>query len=367
MISTAKRRERITAYAMLSPVILLLGLFLIAPFFYAFYLSFTNQPLVPQLRPDGTQRPADFVGIENYSRLLRVELLTLAPELGADGQPVLDENGAVVYQRPRTILRNDPRYEGLSELLQFNIGGTQYLVAAGDPTFMRSLVNIGFFVLVVVPLQTAFALGLALLVNQKLAGTNIYRTVYFSPVVTSMAIVSVIWFFLYNPSEGLINNFLRVFNLGPYDWLEHPASAMMAIILMSIWQGVGFQMIIFLAGLQEIPDSLYEASGLDGANRWQQFWYVTLPSLRNTMLFVAISTTILAFKLFVQVDVMTFGRGGPEDSTITPILHLVNEGFRGSQRVGYASAISVVFVLIVLAISLIQRNVLSGEGENAPA
>jgi multiple sugar transport system permease protein len=169
----------------------------------------------------------------------------------------------------------------------------------------------------------------------------------------------VLWFFLYNPSDGLINNFLKVFNIGPFQWLEHPASALIAIIIMSIWQGVGFQMVIYLAGLQEISEDLYEAASIDGANRIQQFRFVTLPSLRNTTLFVAISTTILAFKLFVQVDVMTFGRGGPENATITPILHMVNEGFRSAQRVGYAAAIAVVFVLIVLAISLIQRRVLS--------
>ncbi|MBE0689380.1 MAG: sugar ABC transporter permease [Anaerolineae bacterium] len=359
LTSSAQRSERTAAYLFLLPAAILLIVFSLIPFLSALRLSFTNQPLVPQLLSDGTQRPAEFVGLDNYSQLLRVELLTLEPEVGDDGQPVRDDNGDLVFPRARTILRGNEQYAGMSELTQFDLFGTRHLLAASDPTWWRSLFNVLTFVVIVVPLQTSFALGLAMLVNQKIRASNFFRTVYFAPVVTSMAIVSVIWFFLYNPDQGFINNFLSIFRIGPFQWLEHPASAMLSIILISIWQGVGFQMIIFLAGLQEIPEALYEASALDGANLWQQFRFVTLPSLRNTTIFVAISTTILAFKLFVQVDVMTFGRGGPEDATITPILHLVNEGFRGSQRVGYASAIAVVFLLLVLAISLVQRRVLT--------
>jgi multiple sugar transport system permease protein len=356
------KNQKTVAFFMLLPAVALLLLFLIIPFFMALGFSFTNIPLVPLIR-DGQQVPPDFVGLDNYSKLFRMELITLEPELTEAGEVVRDEAGNIQYPRARTILRGDDRYAGLSELLQFNLFGTQYLLAADDPTFYHSLANIAFFAFWVVPFQTAFALGLAMLVNQKITGSTIFRTIYFSPVVTSMAIVSVIWFFLYNPNEGLINNFLGVFGFGPFQWLDSPQSAMPSIIIMSIWQGVGFQMIIFLAGLQEIPDSLYEASALDGASSWQQFIYVTLPSLRNTTLFVMISTTILALRLYVQVDVMTFTTGGPDDSTITPILHLVNSGFRGAQELGYASALAVVFVLMVLVISLMQRRILSG-GEN---
>ncbi len=362
-----KAYERITAYAMFAPAAILLTLFLIVPFVLAFVLSLTNQPLVPRLEtitnPDTgetTQQQAapDYVGTENYAELLRLKIFTVDPLTDEDtGEILRDDDGNVVYERSRTYLRP----ERLEELIAFNLGETRYLLGAGDATFYRSLRNIFYFVIVVVPLQTSLALLLAMLVNQKIAGANVYRTIYFSPVVTAMAIVAVLWFFLYNPSEGLINSFLEALGLRGADWLQHPASAMPAIMIMSIWQGVGFQMVIFLAGLQEIPEALYEASALDGANIFQQFRYVTLPSLANTTLFVVISTTILAFKLFVQVDVMTFGRGGPEDSTITTVLHMVNEGFRSAQRVGYASAIAVVFVLIVLTISLIQRRVLHQE------
>jgi multiple sugar transport system permease protein len=360
-----KAGERLLAYAMIAPAAMLLGLFLIAPFLMAFVLSLTNQPLVPTLQAvtDSAtgqtiqqQKPPDFIGLGNYRNLLRIQLFPLNPLIDEQtGQILHNENGGIQYERTRTYLRP----ENLEELMQFDFLGTHYVVGAGDATFYRSLMNIFTFVLIVVPLQTSFALVLALLVNQKIRGTNLFRTIYFSPVVTAVAVVSVLWFFLYNPGEGLINNFLHIFNLGPYQWLESPLSAMVAIIIMSIWQGVGFQMVVYLAGLQDIPEDLYEASAIDGASTWQQFQFVTLPGLRNTTLFIAISTTILAFKLFVQVDVMTFGRGGPEDATITPVLHMVNEGFRSAQRVGYASAIAVVFVLIVVVISLLQRRFLA--------
>lgn len=353
-----RRGENIVGFLMLSPASLLLIIFLVIPFFYAGYLSFTDQPLVPRLvrtvdeetgEVSFEQEPPDFIGFENYSNLLKLELFTLESEI--------NEDGVEEYPRPRTLLRP----KDLQELYQFDFGGTRYLLGAGDADFYRSLFNIFYFVIVVVPIQTGLALGLAMLVNQKLPGNEVFRTIYFSPVVTSMAIVSVLWFFLYNPQDGLINSALGVVGLGPYGWLEDPQEAFPAIFIMSIWQGVGFQMVIYLAGLQQIPDSLYEASSIDGANRLQQFRHITVPSLRNTTLFVMISTTILAFKLFVQVDVMTFGRGGPDNATITPVLHMVNSGFRGSQRVGYASAIAVVFVLLVLVISLLQRRILTPE------
>jgi len=359
--TSLQQQENRTGFFMLAPALTLLSIFLIAPFLFAFYLSLTDQPLVPRLETivdEETgeriqqQEPADFIGLENYQNLLKVKVFTV--------EKVVNDDGVEEYERARTYLRP----ERLEELYTFDFFGTRYLIGAGDAAFYRSLFNIFYFVVVVVPIQTSFALGLAMLVNQNLPFSEAYRTVYFSPVVTSMAIVSVLWFFLYNPNEGLINTVLSVFGVGPYDWLESPTQAFPAIILMSIWQGVGFQMVIYLAGLQQIPDSLYEASSLDGANFFQQFRHITLPSLRNTTLFVAISTTILAFKLFVQVDIMTFGRGGPDNATITPVLHMVNEGFRGSQRVGYAAAIAVVFVLIVLMISLVQRQILTPDEES---
>jgi multiple sugar transport system permease protein len=213
----------------------------------------------------------------------------------------------------------------------------------------------------VVPVQTAFALLLGLLVNQKMRGANVYRALYFTPVVTSMVVVSVIWFFLFNPGQGTINAFLETITfgrVGPQNWLTDPRLAFPSIMLMSIWQGVGFQMVIFVAGLQEISPEIYEAASIDGCNKLQEFVFMTLPQLRNTTIFVVLATTILAFQLFTQVDVMT--GGGPSDATLTTILHVVNQG-RRQMRAGYASAITVVFFLIVLVISIVQRVVVREE------
>jgi multiple sugar transport system permease protein len=232
------------------------------------------------------------------------------------------------------------------------IGVDQYSRMVTDDTFHRALLNNFIFALVVVPLQTSFALLLAVLVNQKIRFTNVFRTFYFAPVVVPMVVVSVIWTFLYNPGQGTINYFLGLVGLGPYDWLGSTHLAFPAIMLLSIWQGVGFQMVIYLAGLQEIPDSLYEASAIDGATKLQEFFYITVPMLRNTHIFVITTTTILAFRLFTQVWVMT--AGGPQNATMTTIVHVVLQGFR-QLNVGYASALTVVFFVIVLFVSLLQR------------
>jgi multiple sugar transport system permease protein len=222
--------------------------------------------------------------------------------------------------------------------------------------------NTFLFALLVLPLQSGVALGLAVLVNQKVRGRIFFRTVYFAPVVTSMVVASIVWSFLLNTDRGLINEVLRVLvgdpQFGP-DWLGSPRLALPSIALMSAWQGAGFQMLIFLAGLQSIPAEQYEAATLMGANAWQRFVHVTLPGLRNTIIFVLVSTTLLAFGLFTQVDVMTLG--GPLDSTTTVVYHAVRKGFE-EQDIGYGSTITLVFFTIVLGVSLIQR-ALSAQGD----
>lgn len=354
-----RRRRRLnemfTAWMFMAPAAVGLLVFMVIPFLMAFYLSLTDTRL---MSPD----PPELIGLENYSSLLRIDVISMDPLVDEEtGEVVLDEEGNVQYPRSRTILRGNEEYEGLREYDQVDVFGTRYLIAAGDPTFWRGLINNFKFALIVVPLQSAFALLLAILVNQKIRGANIYRALYFTPVVVSMVVVAVIWFFLYNPGVGTINSFIETITfglVGPQEWLVDPQLAFPSIMLMSIWQGVGFQMVIFLAGLQEIPGEVYEAAAIDGCNRFQEFFYVTLPQLRNTTIFVVIATTILSFQLFTQVDIMT--GGGPSEATMTTILHAVNEG-RRQLRAGYASAITVVFFLIVLAISIIQRVVVREE------
>jgi multiple sugar transport system permease protein len=234
------------------------------------------------------------------------------------------------------------------------VGLQNYIETFQDPTFFRALANTLVFVVVVVPAQTGLALFLAVLVNQKLLAVKAFRTIYFAPVVTVMAVAATIWRILYVPDGGFINGFLGAVSGGALhpNWLQSTSTALFAIIIMSIWQGVGFQMIVLLAGLQDIPAEMYEAANIDGASGWQQFRFVTIPQLRNPLLFVVTITTILAFGLFDQVYVMT--QGGPLDSTRTLMLDLVDVGY-GRQRIGLASAIAVIFFVMVLAINLVQR------------
>ncbi|MEW8296256.1 MAG: sugar ABC transporter permease [Candidatus Thiodiazotropha sp.] len=236
------------------------------------------------------------------------------------------------------------------------VGLDQFLYLFNDPDFMRALLNNLLFAAVAVPLQTLFALALALLLNRGLPGTLAFRTLFFMPVVFPMSLVAVIWSLIYAPGpNGMMNAFLQWASFGLWeakDFLRDPLLAMPAIMLLSIWQGVGFQMVILLAGLQGIPQTLYEAAALDGAGRWRQLLHITLPQLRNPLIFVILVTTILAFRLFDQVQIMT--RGGPENATTTVIYETVQAAF-ARQQVALASAMTVVFFLLVLAITLLQR------------
>ena len=223
-----------------------------------------------------------------------------------------------------------------------------------DPTFWRSLLNVAYFAVVVVPVQSALALAMALLINKKFRGVNFFRTVYFLPVVTSMVVVSLLWMFMYR-KDGLINEILSAISFGLIDgpdWLNDPATAMPAIIALSIWQAAGFHMVIWLAGLQSISGELYEAAQLDGASPWHQFRYVTWPGLKHTRTLILVTITIQALGLFDQISVMT--QGGPLDSTTTIIYEAVRSGFK-QQETSYASAISLVFFVLVLLISAVQR------------
>ena len=347
-----RQSESLTGWLMASPAILLLLGFLIIPFFFAFIYSFTNQRLI-------SPNPTEFVGLTNFKRLLTVRVLRLEPVTDeASGQPVLSDEGNCTYPRVREYTRNNPdypQYDGLQEWTYFDIGQTRWMLLAGDAVFMKSLVNTFYFAIFIIPLQGGVGLVLALLINERTRGVNIFRTIYFMPVVVSMVVVSILWSFIYDGQNGLLNNMLEVVTFGhfnPVDWLGNPSTALPAIIVMSAWQGVGFHMIIWLAGLQTISYSLYEAADIDGANTWQKFLYVTWPGLRNTAIFVFVTITMQAFGLFTQIDVMT--RGGPLDSTTTVIFQAVQQGFE-KQNIAYGSAISVVFFIMVLSVALIQR------------
>ena len=249
------------------------------------------------------------------------------------------------FTNTRLVSPNPPRFVGLNNFVR---------AFAHDPTFVRSLTNTAFFALIVVPCQSALALALAILVNAKVKGVTAFRTMIFMPVVTSMVVVSILWSFFYE-ENGLFNSVLNTLTGGGWTavaWLNNPGTAMPAVIVLSIWQAVGLHMIIWLSGLQGIDPALYEAADLDGVNGWQRFRYVTWPGLHSTMVFILVTITIAALGLFVQVDVMT--SGGPQDATSTLVYHAVRKGYR-EQDMGYGSAISLIFFIAVLLISLIQR------------
>ena len=234
------------------------------------------------------------------------------------------------------------------------VGLDNYVATFTSASFRKALGNNIWFTAIVVPVQTAMALGLAILVNQRLRGVKVYRAIYFSPVVVVMTVAATVWLLLYSPDRGLLNGILSFISFGTLqsDWLQSETMALPSIMIMSIWQGVGFQMIIILAGLQDIPEELYEAGAIDGASRWQRFAYITVPQLRNTLIFVATVTMILAFRLFDQVWVMT--RGAPLGRTNVMMLEMVTVGFE-RQQIARASAIAVIFFLVVLTVTIVQR------------
>jgi len=345
-----RQLEEVAAWLMASPAVILILAFLIIPFILAFYFAFTNQRLI-------SPNPTEYVGLANFRQLLTVKVLPLDPIVDTDGQPVLDENGNYTYPREREFTRNNPsypQYNGLQKWTTWDIGTSRWIWLAGDAVFMRSLVNTLYFAMVIVPGQAGLGLLLALLINKRSPGVTIFRTIYFIPVVVSIVVISILFQFIYDGDNGLVNNALVFITGGrftPVDWLASPATAMPAIMAMSAWQAVGIHMVIWLAGLQNIPEILYEAASIDGANNWQKFVHVTWPGLRNTAIFILVTITIAALGLFSQIDVMT--QGGPLDSTTTVIYQAVQKGYK-MQDIAYGSAISVVFFILVLCVALIQ-------------
>ena len=290
-----KKNDCINAWLFALPALLGLFCFVLFPFLLAVVLSFTNLRL-------GSPLPTEFVGLIQYQRILT------------------------------------------------------------DTAFLHALKNNTLFALIVVPLQTGLALILALVINQPLRGMTVFRTLFFMPVVFPLSLVAVVWVLLFAPGpQGTLNCLLEFITLGawqPRDFLHDPHWALPAIALTSIWQGVGFQMVILLAALQAIPTELYEAAKVDGANKRQQLLYITLPQLRNALIFVVLVTTILAFRLFDQVQIMT--QGGPLYATTTIMYEAVNTAF-ASQQVAKGAAMTVVFFTIVLIFTLLQHAIVKHE------
>ncbi len=276
------------AWIFLSPALAMIGIFFVIPVLAAFALSFTDFDIYSL----GDWKNIRFVGFQNYVRIVET------------------------------------------------------------PLFWTALKNTFYFVLVGGPLSVAVSLGTALMLNSKLAKyKSLYRTVYFLPVVSSLIAVAIIWRYLYHPAHGLLNYFLSYFGISPVDWLGDPNLAMPAIIIMAVWKNFGYNMLIFIAGLQNIPEDLYEAAHLDGASWRQQFIEITLPMLKPTTVFIVMITIIGYFQLFAEPYVMT--QGGPLNSTTSIVLLMYEQGFRW-WSMGYAAAIAFVLFIIILFFTLLQ-------------
>jgi len=232
------------------------------------------------------------------------------------------------------------------------VGLANYETLLRDRIFWRSLFNTFYFVVVGVPLSISLALLMAIVLNEEFIKLkSFFRASYFAPVVTTLVAVAVVWRWLYNPDYGLINWTLETLGLPSQNWLGDTGLAMPCLIVMAAWKNFGYNMVIFLAGLQAIPDSLYDAAKVDGASYWQRFLYVTLPGLKPTTFFVTVTTMIGFFQFFAEPYVMT--KGGPLNSTISVVLHMYNQAFKFF-RMGYASAIGYLLFGIIVAFTILQ-------------
>ena len=281
-------RETVAGWAFVTPALALITVFFAIPVCGAFLLSFTDFDLYSIADPGSTR----FIGLKNYHDLF------------------------------------------------------------GSPLFWTALRNTLFFVVVGGPLSVLASLGAALLVNGKLVRFKpFFRSAFFAPWVTTLVAVALVWRYIYHPQYGPLDAMLVKLGLPAIDWLGSPRWAMPAIILLSVWKNFGYNMLVFLAGLQSIPEELYEAAALDGASAWQRFRHITLPMLGPTFIFVGVVTMIASFQIFSEPYVMT--QGGPLKSTLTLVLFMYEEGFRW-WRLGYAASIAVVLCLLTLAGTLVQ-------------
>jgi multiple sugar transport system permease protein len=233
------------------------------------------------------------------------------------------------------------------------IGFKSFIRMVADERVWIALKNTAEYVAIVVPIQTILALILALILNSKIKGKNGFRIIFFLPTVTSSAVLTLIFMWIYN-SNGLLNNFLALFGLPTYNWIGDPGVALKAIMIMNIWSTAPFFMVIYLAALQDIPVSLYEAATLDGVSKWDQFISITVPLLKPVTFFIVVMGVIGTFQLFDQSYIFSAGSGGPNNSTLTVVLLIYQYAFK-SLDMGYAAALALMLAAVIMIATLIQR------------
>jgi len=339
MVMNAKGKDQLMldGYLFLSPNLIGFLFFFAGPLLFSLYISFTDSDAFGN---------ADWIGFENYREIFNI---TIAP-----------------LDNPDQLAKEVIDIEVFDELTRFKLFSKNYVVGAEDQLFWISLGNTIKFVILAVPLSVIPALGLATVLNSKLPGMKVFRAIYFIPSVAAVVGVAMIWRWLYNSTVGYLNYFITGFielvnsiagsqlitdpQIG---WTSDTRVALFAVAIMAAWQWMGFNTVLFLAGLQNIPGVLYEAATVDGANNWQQFWNVTLPTLAPTTFFVLTTTTINAMQIFDQVYVFTRPPGGPGTSTTTIVLYLYRQGFQNFRQ-GYASALAWVLFLLIFGLTLFQ-------------
>jgi ABC-type sugar transport system permease subunit len=323
--------ETINGYLFLSPNLLGFLLFFAGPLLFSLYVSFTDSDAF------GDQ---NFIGLSNYAEILNLDFATL----DTPDQPANEALDITVFD----------------ELTRFNLFGKSYVLGAEDKLFWTALGNTLMFVLMAVPLSILPALFLSSVLNSKIPGMNFFRTIYFLPSIAAVVGVSLIWRWLYNSTVGWLNYIIAIvagaLNLTintEIGWLSDTNIALFSVVIIAAWQWMGYNTILYLAGLQNIPNSLYEAATVDGAGPVTQFFRITVPLLAPTTFFVVITTTIQAMQIFDQVFVLTNPPGGPGTSTMTIVLYLYNQGFRNFRQ-GYASALAWVLFLLIFGLTLLQ-------------
>jgi multiple sugar transport system permease protein len=253
--------------------------------------------------------------------------------------------GALYFSFHRYTLIEAPVWRGVD----------LYVDLVGDPRFRQAIGNTFMFAVMTVPVGTALALLLALAINRPLRAITFFRAAYYMPVVTSFVAVSFIWLWIYEPQFGVLNDIFEILGLPRLHWLRDPSTALLSIAILSIWKNVGYNMVIYLAGLQGIPEHLYEAALVDGANAWQRFWGITFPLLSPTTFFVFVVYFIGALQMFVQAWILT--QGGPLDSTLTVVYLIYSNGFE-YLKMGYAAAMSMVLFVMIAIITYVNTRII---------
>jgi multiple sugar transport system permease protein len=237
------------------------------------------------------------------------------------------------------------------------IGLANYTEAIKDPLTIKSLKNTLIYTIGAVPVGMIVSLALALIMNQdNLPFRTGFRTAYFIPVITSWIAVSFVWIYMFEPRWGTVNAFLGWFGIHGIKWLASPVWALPAIMIVAIWKGLGYNMVIFLAGLQGIPREMHEAAKIDGANRWQSFWAITFPLLNPTIVFITVTAVIGSLQVFTPAVIMTTRQGeagGPIDSTRVMVYHIYATAFRYN-RLGFGAALAFVLFALIMVVTLVQ-------------